>query len=94
MAFTIEFLYENGEPVRALDNEVLDEDKIKSILKLKVNDIIPLGSGSEKQNYMVLKINRSFVSAQLPSQGEDNTHFDFIVKAISTKSKTRSEAEG
>ncbi|MFC1929186.1 hypothetical protein ACFLXK_06325, partial [Chloroflexota bacterium] len=65
MAFTIEFLYENGEPVRALDNEVLDEEKIQAILKLKVNDIIPLGSGGEKQNYMVLKINRSFVSAQL-----------------------------
>ena len=83
MAFTIEFLYENGEPVRALDNEVLDEEKIQSILKLKVNDIIPLGSGSEKQNYIVLKINRSFVSARLSGQGEDNTHFDFIVKAIS-----------
>ncbi len=85
MAFTIEFLYENGEPVRALDNEVLDEDKIKSILKLKVNDIIPLGSGSEKQNYIVIKINRSFVSARLSGQGEDNTHFDFIVKVISDK---------
>ncbi len=83
MAFTIEFLYENGEPVRALDNEVLDDDKIESILKLRVNDIIPLGSGSEKQNYMVLKIKRSFVSAQLSGQGEDKTHFDFIVKAIS-----------
>jgi len=83
MAFTIEFLYEDGEPVRALDNEVLDEDKIKSIMKLKVNDTIPLGSGSEKQNYKVLKIHRRFVSAQLSGQGEDNTHFDFIVEAIS-----------
>ena len=83
MAFTIEFLYEDAEPVRALDNEVLDEDKIKSIMKLKVNDTIPLGSGSEKQNYKVLKINRRFVSAQLSGQGEDNTHFDFIVEAIS-----------
>ena len=64
---------------------MLDEEKIQSILKLKVNDIIPLGSGSEKQNYIVLKINRSFVSAQLSGQGEDNTHFDFIVKAISDK---------
>ena len=85
MAFTIEFLYENGEPVRALDNEVLDDDKIESILKLRVNDIIPLGSGGKKQNYIVLKINRSFVSAQLSDQGEDNTHFVFIVKAISDK---------
>ncbi|MBA7705939.1 hypothetical protein ES703_114781 [subsurface metagenome] len=85
MAFTIEFLYENGEPVRALDNEVLDEGKIQSILKLRVNDIIPLGSGSGRQNYIVVKINRSFVSAQLSGQGEDNTHFDFIVKAISDK---------
>ncbi len=85
MAFTIEFLYENGEPVRALDNEVLDEGKIQSILKLRVNDIIPLGSGSERQNYIVLKINRSFISAQLSGQGEDNTHFNFIVKAISDK---------
>lgn len=85
MGFTIEFLYENGEPVRALDNEVLDDDKIKSILKLRVNDIIPLGSGSEKQNYKVLRINRNFVSAQLSGQGEDNTHFDFIVKAVSGK---------
>ncbi len=85
MAFTIEFLYEDGEPVKALDDEVLDEDKIKSIMKLKVNDTIPLGSGREKQNYKVLKINRRFVSAQLSGQGEDNTHFDFIVKAISDK---------
>ena len=85
MAFTIEFLYENEEPVRVLDNEVLDDDKIKSILKLRVNDIIPLGSGSEKQNYIVVKINRSFVSAQLSGQGEDNTHFVFIVKAISDR---------
>jgi len=83
MAFTIEFLYENGEPVRALDNEVLDEDKIKSIMKLKVNDTIPLGSGGEKQNYRVIKINRRFVSAQLSDQDEDKTHFDFIVEAIS-----------
>ena len=85
MAFTIEFLYENEEPVRVLDNEVLDDDKIKSILKLRVNDIIPLGSGSEKQNYIVVKINRSFISAQLSGQGEDNTHFVFIVKAISDR---------
>ena len=83
MAFTIEFLYENGEPVRALENEVLDEDKIKSIMKLEVHDIIPLGSGSEKQNYQVLKINHRFVSAQLSGQGEDNMHHEFIVKAIS-----------
>lgn len=82
MAFTIEFLYEDGEPVRALDNEVLDEDKIKSIMKLRVNDTISLGSGSEKKNYRVKKINRRFVSAQLSGQDEDNTHFNFIVEAI------------
>ena len=85
MGFTIEFLYENGEPVKALDNEVLDKEKIQSILKLRVHDIIPLGSGSEKQNYMVLKINRKFVSAEYSGQGEDSTHFDFTVKAISDK---------
>ncbi len=65
------------------DNEVLDADKIKSILKLKVYDVIPLGSGSEKQNFMVIEIKRSFVSAQLSGHGEDNTHFTFIVKANS-----------
>jgi hypothetical protein len=82
MAFTIGFLHENGEPVRALDNEMLDEDDIQSILKLTVNDIIPLRSGSDKQNYQVVKINRSFVSAHLSGQSEDNMHFEFIVKAI------------
>jgi len=82
MAFTIEFLYEDGEPVKALDDEVLDEDKVRSILKLRVHDVIPLGSGSEKRFYQVLKINHRFVSAQLSGQDEDSMHHDFIVKAI------------
>ena len=51
MAVTIEFLYENGETVKALDDEVLDEAKARSIIKLKVFDTITLGSGSEKKNY-------------------------------------------
>lgn len=80
MPITIEFLYEDGKPVKALDNEVLDEDKIKSILKLRVHDIISLGSGSEKQDYMVLKINHRFISAQISGQGEDNLHHEFIVR--------------
>ena len=80
MPITIEFLYEDGKPVKALDNEVLDEDKIKSILKLRVHDIISLGSGSEKQDYMVLKIRHNFVSAQLSAQGEDNLHYEFVVR--------------
>ncbi len=80
MPITIEFLYEDGKPVKALDNEVLDEDKIKSILKLRVHDIISLGSGSEKQNYMVLKITHRFISARLSGQGEDNMHHEFIVR--------------
>lgn len=85
MAFTIEFLYENGEPVGDLDNQVLDEDKVKSIMKLKVNDIIPLGSENEKHNYRVMKINRRFISAKLTGGDKDIMHFEFIVKAISSK---------
>lgn len=80
MPITIEFLYEDGKPVKALDNEVLDEDKIKSILKLRVHDIISLGSGSEKRDYMVLKINHRFISAQLSGQGEDGMYHEFIVR--------------
>ena len=83
MAFKIEFLYEDGEPVSTFDNKVLDMDKIMSFIKLQVHDIIPLGSGSEKQNYEVLKIDHDFVSAELSGQGEDGWHYKFIVKAIS-----------
>jgi hypothetical protein len=85
MAFTIEFLYEDGKPVKVLDDEVLDEDKIKAIMKLRVHDIIPLGSGSEKRNYRVIKISREVVSAQFSGQGEDKMHFEFTVKAIPDK---------
>ncbi len=80
MAVTIEFLYEDGEPVKALDDEVLDEAKIRSIMNSHPGDIIPLGSGSEKQNYMVLKITHRFISAQPSGQGEDNMHHEFIVR--------------
>jgi hypothetical protein len=77
MAFTIEFLYEDdGElkAVRALDDEVLDEDKIRSIMKLRVFDTISLGSSSEKRTYQVEKINRKVLG--------NDMHFDFLVKEI------------
>ena len=77
MAFTIEFLYEDEgklRPVPALDDEVLDDIKIRSIMNLKVLDTIPLGSGSEKRTYEVQKIHRKV-------QGND-MHFDFVVKKI------------
>lgn len=77
MAFTIEFLYEDdGElkPVRALDDEALDEDKIRSIMKLRVFDAISLGSSSEKRTYQVEKIHRKVLG--------DDIHFDFLVKEI------------
>lgn len=82
MAFTIEFLYENRERVLALDDEVLDEDKVKAILNLKVFDTITLGSGSEKQTLQVLKINHKFVSAKMSGKDEDDMHHEYIVKAI------------
>ena len=88
MAFTIEFLYENGEPIRTLDNEVLDEAKLESIMGLQIFDTIPLGSGSEKQNYMVLKINREVISAKLSGRSEDDMYLEFTVKAVSDKEKT------
>lgn len=77
MAFTIEFLYEDKgklKPVPVLDDEVLDDIKIRSIMNLKVFDTIPLGSGSEKRTYEVQKIHRKV-------QGND-MHFDFVVKKI------------
>ncbi|MFC2058913.1 hypothetical protein ACFLTS_04640 [Chloroflexota bacterium] len=80
MALTIEFLYENGEPVKALDDEVLDEAKVRSILKLKVFDTITLGSEREKKNYLVLKIEHRFVSAEMSGKGEDNMHYQYTVK--------------
>ena len=82
MAFTIEFLYENGERVLALDDEVLDEDKVKAILNLKVFDTITLGSGTEKQTLQVLKINHNFVSAKMSGKDEDAMHHEYTVKAI------------
>ena len=85
MAFTIEFLYENGEPVRALDNEVLDEAKIRSIMNSHPGDIIPLGSGGEKKNYQVIKINHQIRSREISDSGEDEAYHEFIVKAVSDK---------
>jgi hypothetical protein len=82
MAITIEFLYKKGKPVRALDNEVLDEEKTNAIMKLKVHDTITLGSGNEKQSYQVLKIKRNFISAKHSGQDEDSMHLDYVVKAI------------
>ena len=77
MAFTIEFLYEDEgklKPVPALDNEVLDDIKIRSIMNLKVFDTIPLGSGSEKRTYQVKEIHHK-------AKGDD-MHHDFLVKEI------------
>ena len=85
MAFVIEFLYKNGELVKAFDSELLDKNKIESIMKLKEHDIIPLGKGSEKQNYKVLRINRNAGPARLSGQGDDYIHIDFIVEAIPDK---------
>jgi len=87
MAFTIEFLDENGEPVRAVDDEVVDEAKIKSIMELQMFDIIPLGTGSEKQNYMVLRVNREVISAKLSGRSEDDMRLEFTVKAVPDKGK-------
>lgn len=81
MAFTVEF-YVNGERVKAFDNDVLDEDKARAIIKLRVHDTIALGTGNEKKNYRVLKIHRRFNAASLSGQAEDNMHFDCVVEAI------------
>ena len=85
MALTIEFLYEDGEPVKALDDEVLDEAKVSSIIKLQVFNTITLGRGSEKKNYLVLKIEHRFVSAEISGKGEDNIHHEYTVKVIDDK---------
>jgi len=85
MALTIEFLYEDGRPVKALDDEVLDEAKVNYILKLRVFDTITLGSRSEKKNYQVLKIDHRFVSAEMSGKGEDNMHHEYTVKVINDK---------
>ena len=82
MAFTFEFIRENGELVKTFEGEQLDRPNIESIMELKVNDTITLGSGSEKKNYKVLRINRKAGSARLSGQSEDYKHIDFIVKAI------------
>jgi len=101
VALTIEFLYENGKPVKALDDEVLDENKIKSILKLRVYDIISLGSRSGRQDYIVLKIKHNFLSAKFSGLGEDNMHHEFTVRdrfgatnsAINSITKTWNDIE-
>ena len=85
MALTIEFLYEDGSPVKALDDEVLDEAKVNSIMKLQVFDTIALGSGGEKKNYQVLKIDHRFISAEMSGKGEDNMHHEYTVKVINDK---------
>ena len=82
MTFTIKFLYEDRELVRDFDYTALNEDEIKSILKLQVHDTILLGSGSTKQNYRVLKIDHRFVSADLSGKPEDNMVHVYIVEAI------------
>ncbi len=37
-------------PAGGIDNEVLDEAKIRSIMNSHPGDIIPLGRGGEKKN--------------------------------------------
>ncbi len=81
MAIKFEFLYENREPVKQFDNEVLDEDKIRAIYCLKMNDIITLGNGSDKVELQVIKIKRVFNAAET-HQGEDSMYFEFTVKAL------------
>ena len=82
MAITIAFLYENGERVLALDDEVLDEDKVKAILNLHPFDTITLGKGSEKQTLQVIKIDPNFKSAKISDSGEDELHHEFTVKVV------------
>ena len=82
MPITIEFLYENGERVLALDDEVLDDEKVNSILNLHPLDTITLGSGRAKQNLQVLKIDHKYRSGQISDSGEDELHHEFTVKVI------------
>jgi hypothetical protein len=81
MALKIEFLYEDGEPVKQLNNEVLDEDKIRAILRLNMYDTITSGYGSEKAAFQIIKITEYFNAAETP-QGEDSMYFKIIVKTI------------
>ena len=85
MAFTIEFLYEDGEPVRAPDDAVLDEDSLRSILKLRVGDVFPLGSGDEIKTYKIIRIKRNMRSGQISDSGEDEMQFDFVVRVFPDK---------
>ncbi len=48
-------------------------------------DTIALGSGSEKKNYRVLKIDHRFISAEMSGKGEDNMHHEYTVKVINDK---------
>ena len=82
MAFTIEFLYENGEPVKQLDDEVLDEDKVKEILRLRPVDTITLGREREKVNLRVVRIKHDYVDAEHSDTGEEKMHHKFTVEAI------------
>jgi hypothetical protein len=82
MGVTIEFLYENMERVKQLDDEVLDEAKVKEIINLKPLDTITLGSGRDKVVLQVQKINHNFESAEISKSGEDNLHHEYIVKVV------------
>ncbi len=82
MALTIEFLYEDGEPVKALDDEVLDEAKMRSIMNSHPGDIISLGSGGEKKNYQVIRINHQIRSREISDSGEDEAYHEFTVKVV------------
>ena len=59
--------------------------KIRSIMNSHPGDIIPLGSGGEKKNYQVIKINHQIRSREISDSGEDEAYYEFIVKAISDK---------
>jgi len=82
MGHTFQFLNKNGELIKTLDDKMLDEEKTKEFLNLRVNETVALGSGYEKQVYRVKNINRTSISAAASGKGEDETCFEYVVEII------------